>query len=104
MALDFRATMLRAFEKELAQWPATIAFAGKEYSVVSYPKEFSKNMTPSSYDENIPCNFHMLATDFDASGIKPRSIISYQDRPHEVFSISSDPNDPAVVLTTYLKQ
>lgn len=104
MALDFRAAMLRAFQKALTQWPATIKFAGKDYSVVSYPKDTSKNMTASSYDERIPCNFHMLATDLESSGIKPRAVISYQDKAHEVFSISSDPNDPAVVLTTYIKQ
>ena len=96
--------MLRAFQKALVQWPATIKFAGKDYSVVSYPKDTSKNMTASSYDERIPCNFHMLATDLETSGIKPRAVISYQDKAHEVFSISSDPNDPAVVLTTYIKQ
>lgn len=96
--------MLRAFQKALSQWPATIKFAGKDYSVVSYPKEQSKNMTPSNYEERIPCNFHMLATDFTASGIGVRSVISYQDKAHDVFSISSDPNDPAVILTTYLKQ
>lgn len=104
MALDYRAAMLRAFQKALVQWPATITFAGKDYSVVSYPKDTSKNMTASSYDERIPCNFHMLATDLESSGIKPRSVISYQDKAHEVFSISSDPNDPAVILTTYIKQ
>ena len=104
MALDFRAAMLRAFQKGLAMWPATITFAGKDYSVVSYPKDTSKNITASSYDERIPCNFHMLATDFEASGISVRSVISYQDKAHDVFSVSSDPNDPAVVLTTYLKQ
>ena len=104
MALDFRAAMLRAFQKALTQWPATIKFAGKDYSVVSYPKEQSKNMTPSSYEERIPCNFHMLSTDFEASGISVRSVISYQDKAHEVFSVTSDPNLPFVTLTTYLKQ
>ena len=96
--------MLRTFQKALTQWPATITFAGKNYSVVSYPKEQSKTMTASSYEARIPCNFHMLATDFEASGISVRSVISYQDKAHDVFSISSDPNDPAVILTTYLKQ
>ena len=104
MALDYRATMLRAFQKELAMRPATIKFAGKEYSVTSFPKEQSKNMTPSSYEERIPCNLDMLATDFESSGISVRSVISYQDKAHEVFSVTSDPNLPFVTLATYLKQ
>lgn len=104
MALDFRAAMLRAFEKKLVLWPATIIHAGVSYSVVAYPKEQSKNMTPSSYEERLPSNFQMLDSDFVKSGITTRSTITYQGKTHEVYAISSDPSDPAVELRTYLKQ
>lgn len=104
MSLDFRAAMLRAFAKKLEIWPATITHNGVDYNVVAYPKEQSKNMTPSSYEERLPSNFQMLDSDFVKSGITTRSTITYQGKTHEVYAISSDPSDPAVELRTYLKQ
>ena len=104
MALDFRAAMLRAFEKKLALWPAVITYRGVDYPVVSYPKEQTKNMTASSYEERLPSNFQILDSDFTKAGITTRSVITYQGKQHEVYAISNDPSDPAVELRTYLKQ
>lgn len=104
MALDFKAAALRAFQAKLALWPAVITYRGVDYPALAFPKEQSKKMTPSSYEEQLPSNFQILDSDLAKSGITLRAVIQYQGKNHEVYAISSDPSDPAVELRTYLKQ
>lgn len=106
MPLDFKATMLRAFNTMLDSYMFgdSLSYSGKAYSCIAPPIEQTKRMTNSSYEEQIPALFQIRKTDLDASGITTRATIAHDSKAFEVFAISTDNRTGIATLRTYLKQ
>jgi len=106
MALDYKATMTRAFNAMLdsSMYGDTLTFNGKSYSCIAPPIEYTKRMTNANYEEQMPATFQMLATDFTASEIELKSVFAHNDSAFQVIAITRDNRDGSVELRANLKQ
>lgn len=104
MALVWKTARARAFEAELALYPATLTIKGAPYDCICSNLETVKAMRENNYDHNSTVSFSMREADFLTSGVTERDSLSSFGLNFQIYAISRHPDEPSVGLRCNIKQ